>query len=92
MDHLLIAPCDGLSEIGLLRHGPPKLMRRAPLQHGQHISARDTRSKKAVWLYFSDVGDLVTDGRNLADGCLESLFRVLCLAESDTGYRPDVRS
>ena len=61
------------------------------MQHLQHVRACDAHPKKAVALNLADVGDLVADGRNLADGSLESLFRVLCPAEAATGLLPDVR-
>jgi hypothetical protein len=60
------------------------------LQHLQHVGACYARAKKAIALNLTDVGNLVADGRNLADGSLESLLRVLCPAEAPTGILPDV--
>lgn len=61
------------------------------MQHLQHVGACDAGAKKAVPLNLADVGDLVADGRNLADGSLESLLRVLRPAETATSLLPDVR-
>lgn len=57
----------------------------------QHVGACDARAKKAIALNLADVGNLVADGCNLADGSLESLLRVPCPAQPATGLLPDVR-
>ena len=48
-------------------------------------------AKKAVVLNLADVGDLVTDRRNMADGSLESCLWVLYSGEAATSLLPDAR-
>ena len=51
----------------------------------QHVSASNACTKQAVALDLADVGDLVPDRRDVADGSQESLLRVLGPAEAATG-------
>jgi hypothetical protein len=63
------------------------------LQHPDHVGACDTGAKKSVAIDLADVGDLVADGCNLADGSLEPLLGVLRpIKKPATGLRPDFRS
>jgi hypothetical protein len=48
------------------------------------------RPQEAVVINLANVGDLVADRRNLADGRLKQLLSVLCTAKTVTRILPNV--